>query len=78
MTTHAPNTPRTRNARGQKVDEPVQCVSCLTAWPCDVVVLAEDIARLQRENQALRSEIDGLREEVRCFEANIGEEGLDR
>ncbi len=62
MSTHAPNTPRQRNAKGQKVDEPVQCVSCLTAWPCDVKVLTDDNERLQQENQALRSEIDGLRE----------------
>lgn len=32
---HIPNTPRTHNAAGKKVDDPLQCQGCLEAWPCE-------------------------------------------
>jgi hypothetical protein len=48
--THAPNTPRERNSKGQKVDEPVQCVQCLQAWPCEVTMLMRAIVQLQAES----------------------------
>ena len=32
---HTPNTPRTHDADGKPVNEPVQCGHCLQAWPCD-------------------------------------------
>jgi len=52
--THAPNTPRQRNSKGQKVDEPVQCVQCLQAWPCEVMLLSQQVIALASENAALR------------------------
>jgi FtsZ-binding cell division protein ZapB len=64
-TEHAPNTPRERNAKGQKVDEPVQCVKCLQAWPCEVEVLREENTALLRINRGLRHDIDDLRERIR-------------
>lgn len=45
MTEHAPNTPRVRNAKGQRVDEPVQCLRCLQAWPCEVELLRREVAK---------------------------------
>jgi hypothetical protein len=33
---HRPNTPRTHDANGNRVDEPAQCRADLQAWPCDV------------------------------------------
>jgi hypothetical protein len=50
--THEPNTPRTHNAKGQKVDEPRQCIVCLQVWPCEV-------ARLTEENERLRDLLHG-------------------
>lgn len=35
-TIHVPNTPRTHDGRGHKLEEPLQCVKCLQSWPCDV------------------------------------------
>lgn len=32
---HWPNQPRQRDGEGNKVDEPVQCVRCQQAWPCE-------------------------------------------
>jgi hypothetical protein len=40
---HTPNTPRTHDAQGRPVNEPVQCVQCLQAWPCDVRQLLDMI-----------------------------------
>ena len=54
--THQPNTPRIRNERGEKVDEPVQCVQCLQAWPCEVMLLTRAIVQLQEDNDRLRDE----------------------
>jgi len=54
--THQPNTPRIRNERGEKVDEPVQCVQCLQTWPCEVMLLSREIVRLGAENHRLRAE----------------------
>jgi regulator of replication initiation timing len=62
--THQPNTPRQRNSKGQKVDEPVQCVQCLQAWPCEVMLLSQQVIALASENSALRAERDDLRERV--------------
>jgi uncharacterized spore protein YtfJ len=69
--THQPNTPRQRNAKGQKVDEPVQCVQCLQTWPCEVMVLSREIVRLseiasERDKTIARlaDEVDDLRERV--------------
>lgn len=58
MTDHAPNTPRTHNAKGQKVDEPVQCLRCLQAWPCEVEVLTRENTALLRINHGLRRTIE--------------------
>jgi sulfatase maturation enzyme AslB (radical SAM superfamily) len=57
--THQPNTPRARNAKGQKVDEPVQCVQCLQTWPCEVMLLSQQIVALSQENAALRAQSVG-------------------
>jgi len=32
---HYPNRPRTHDGQGNRVDEAVQCVRCLRAWPCE-------------------------------------------
>ena len=61
--THAPNTPRERNSQGQKVDEPVQCVQCLQAWPCEVMTLTRAIVQLTQENTDLRATIRALSSE---------------
>lgn len=44
MINHTPNTPRTHDADGRKVDEPTQCAGCLRAWPCEVETLRRQLA----------------------------------
>lgn len=51
--THEPNTPRTHNTKGQRANEPRQCIVCLQAWPCEVARLTEENANLLAINRGL-------------------------
>lgn len=64
MKEHTPNTPRTHNAKGQRVDEPVQCEACLQAWPCDHERQRRQIERLDEMVAGRDETITRLQDEI--------------